>query len=125
MEELIQKIVDGQAPELTLLGMGTVFFCLAALYLFFASTGLVVKTRSGKTDLLKDPSLQDDKEALKDESGELSEEVAAVIAMALEAALERTRPSLTAISAAGSPAVGSWRTAGRISQHARSKFWEQ
>ncbi|GEM_PF-5362494 len=123
MVDLLQKVLEGGGLSLTWLGMGTVFFCLLVLYLFFAGTGFMVKRRAGGRELVKDkPSGYDEIVVEGDELQEVSGEVSAAIGMALNSTLARTGPMPSYFSES---AVGTWRITGRIAQHARSRFRER
>jgi sodium pump decarboxylase gamma subunit len=123
MDELLQKILEGGGLTLTWLGMGTVFFCLLVLYLFFAGTGLMVKRGGGRKEPEQaKPSGYNEIEAEDNESQEISGELSAAIAMALNSALAGTGPRLSSFPESE---VGTWRITGRLAQHARSRFWER
>ncbi|OGP61586.1 MAG: hypothetical protein A2V67_19460 [Deltaproteobacteria bacterium RBG_13_61_14] len=116
------------ALNLTLLGMGTVFFCLALLYVFFAGTGRA-SSRYSESLAGKKPASQPvpAAAAAASEEFEVPEEVVAAIALALAQA----RPAAHAGAAAAvtaevrvSAAVN-WREQGRLLQHRRSSHWEQ
>jgi Na+-transporting methylmalonyl-CoA/oxaloacetate decarboxylase gamma subunit len=130
MDDLIQNILEGGGITLTWLGMGTVFFCLSLLFLFFAIYGFGAERRGGKESsgrVNKNAEGYEAVEGLEFEPGGIPGEISAVIAMALQESLEHERRSLAPVSAFefGTGAVSGWRIAGRVSQHARSKFWER
>lgn len=109
------------ALDLTLLGMGTVFSCLAILYVFFAGTGWVSARYSQRLAGKKAAA------AATGEEAEVSEEVVAAIALALA----QVRPASGLGAAAGAAEVRvsaaglTWREQGRMLQHQRSRDWEQ
>jgi len=110
------------ALNLALLGMGTVFCCLAVLYAFFAATGRIsVRYRNR-------PAKGKPAETRPQTAADIPGEVVAAIALALAQARPATRAGATAgISAEvrASAAGLTWREQGRLLQHQRSSHWEQ
>lgn len=106
--------------ELTILGMGSVFFCLALLYAFFAGTGRISvrwsRRLSGKSSA---PAAEPAAEAETED--EVPEEVVAVIGLALAQA--RRHLSGGAEEGRVSRSGAGWREQGRLVQHQRSRHW--